>query len=224
MNIIRAFAIAVALFLLSTSMISAQDLSKYRNFSLGAHLADVSKQINETPADVTIIHKTPALIQEMTWWPVPSNVSPSKSEPVEEIRFSFYNGELYRIAATYNNVSTQGLTPEDMVKAISTQYGAATLAVVEANPPASVGYSNMQKPIASWQDSQNSLTLSRSPLSTAFQLVLYSKQLNGQADAAIAEASQQERDDAPQLEAARAKTAADELETERQNNLKTFHP
>jgi hypothetical protein len=224
MNIIRESTISLALFLLSTSVISAQDLSKYRNFSLGAHLADVSKQINETPADVNIIHKTPALIQEMTWWPVPSNASPSKSEPVEEIRFSFYNGELYRIAATYNNVSTQGLTPEDMVKAISAQYGAATLSVAEANPPASVGYSNMQKPIAFWQDSQDSLTLSRSPLSTAFQLVLFSKQLNGQADAAIAEAAKQERDDAPQLEAARAKTAADELETERQNNLKTFRP
>jgi hypothetical protein len=224
MNMIRASAIGLALFLLSTSVSSAQDLSKYRNFSLGTRLADISKQINETPADVTVTHRTPAVIQEMTWWPVPSNASPSKTEPVEEIQFSFYNGELYRIAATYNNVSTQGLTPEDMIKAISAQYGTATLPAVEANPPASVGYSNMQKPVAFWEDSPDSITLSRSTLSTAFQLVILSKQLNGQAKAAIAEAAKQESANAPQLETARAKRAADELEAERQNNLKTFRP
>jgi hypothetical protein len=53
---------------------------------------------------------------------------------------------------------------------------------------------------------------------------MFSKQLNGQAEAAIAAASKQEREDAPQTEIARVKKEADDLETMRQANLKAFRP
>jgi hypothetical protein len=78
--------------------------------------------------------------------------------------------------------------------------------------------------IAHWEDAQNSLTLSRSSLSNSFQLVLYSKQLNGQAEAAIASAVRELREDAPQREIARMKKDADDLETMRQANVKSFQP
>jgi hypothetical protein len=46
MKMIHKLMIAPVLILFSTSVISPQDLSKHRNFSLGMHLAELSKQVN----------------------------------------------------------------------------------------------------------------------------------------------------------------------------------
>jgi hypothetical protein len=223
MKIIQKLAIALSLIFFSTSVSSAQDLSKYRNFSLGMRLADLSKQVNATPDEVVVIHQSPAVIQELTWWPVPSYQSTAPPEPIQEVVFSFYNAALYRIVVTYESSATEGLTAEDMVRAISAKYGAATVPIADPHPPVST-YGSPEVAIAFWQDSQNSLTLSRSPLSNAFELVMFSKQLNAQAEAATAEAIQQDREDAPQKEIARVKKEADDLEAQRQSNLKAFRP
>ena len=45
MKIISRGAIALLMILLSAPLISAQDLSKYRTFSLGTSLAELSKQL-----------------------------------------------------------------------------------------------------------------------------------------------------------------------------------
>jgi hypothetical protein len=224
MKTIHKLVIALALIVLSTSVVSAQDLSKYRTFSLGMRLADVAKQVNATPNSVTVIHKTPAVSQELTWWPTPSAPSSASVDPVQTILFSFYNGELYKIAVTYSGSATQELTPEDLVRAVSAEYGVATMPIALKNPSTNEVYSNTQEAIAFWEDSQDSLALSRSSLSGSFQLVLFSKELNSQAEAASAEAISQEREAAPQMKAARVKKEADALEAVRQANLKAFRP
>jgi hypothetical protein len=225
MKMMRKSTIALALALLSIPVISAQDLSKYRNFSLGTSLADLSKQVNKTPADASVINQSQPLIQNLVWWPLPSSESLARPEPVQEIRFSFFDGALYRIVATYgNNASTQGLTAEDMVGAISAQYGIATRPPAEADPPVQTAYSSAGKTIASWEDSHYSVSLSHSSLSGMFQLDMCAKQLNAQAEAAIAATSEQLREGAPQREVARVKKEADDLETARQANLKAFRP
>jgi hypothetical protein len=230
-NVIRNIVICLAASLLSAPLVCAQDLSKYRDFSLGTSLIELTKQVNGKPTDASVIHQDPALIQELTWWPTKSYQAPASSEAVQSLLFSFYNGELYKIMVTYENSSTQGLTSEDMVRAISTKYGVATVPVVqatvpvvEATPSTLVGYSSTGVSIASWEDSQYSVTLSQIPLSNTFQLVMYSRQLNGQADAAIAEAIKQSREEAPQREIARVKQEAEDLETMRQANVKAFQP
>lgn len=224
MNMIRNIVICLAASLLFVPFAYGQDLSKYRNFSLGTSLIELSKQVNEKPADASVIHQRPALIQELRWWPVQSYQSPAPSEPVQDVLFSFYNGELYRIVASYGNAATQGLTAADMVEAISAKYGVPTRPAAGAKTPAIVAYNSTGDTIAFWEDPQYLLTLSRFPLSATFQLVLSSKQLNGQADVAIAGALKQERDDAPQREIARVKKETDDLETMRQANLKAFRP
>jgi hypothetical protein len=78
--------------------------------------------------------------------------------------------------------------------------------------------------IARWVDAQYSVTLSRASFLNAFRLVVLTKQLKSQAEASVVEAAKQERSDAPQKEIARTKKAADDLETERQANLKVFRP
>jgi hypothetical protein len=223
MKMIHKLTIALTLILFSTSVISAQDLSKYRNFSLGMRLAELSKQLNATPDQVIVVHQTPALIQELTWWPLPAYRSTAPPEPVQQVLFSFYNGALDKMVVTYESSATEGMTAEDMTRAMSVKYGAATLPIPEANPTA-ISYGSPAEPVASWQDSQYLLTLSRSPLSNTFQFVMVSRQLNTQAEEAIAEAVAQDREDAPEKEVARVKKEADDLEAQRQNNLKTFRP
>ena len=223
MKMIRNIGICLVAGLLSVPLLYGQTLSKYRNFSLGTSLIELSKQVNEKAADAIVVHQSPALIQELTWWPLPPYQSAPPPEPVQQVLFSFYNGALYKMVVTYESSATEGLTAEDMTRAMSAKYGVATLPIAEANPTA-ISYGSPAEPVAFWQDSQYLLTLSRSPLSNTFQLVMVSRQLNTQAEAAIAEAVAQDREDAPEKEVARVKKEADDLEAQRQNNLKTFRP
>jgi len=223
MKMKRALAILLAGFLL-TPVMFAQDLSKYRDFSLGMHLADVAKRINETSATAKVVQASPALIQELAWWPMQSYEPSAPSQSVQYIQFSFYNGELYKIAVTYDTTSTKDLTTSDMIDAISAKYGVASRPVVKTTPTDIPEYSNTAEMIASWDGDQYSLILFRSPASNEFQLLMFSKQVNGQAEAAIAAAAKQAVKDAPQIEIARAKQEAEDVETTRQANLKAFRP
>ena len=224
MKTARNILICVATILLCSSLAYAQDLSKYRNFSLGTSLIAISRQVNERPAEANVIHQSPALIQELTWWPMPSYQSSAPVDPVQQILFSFYNGALYKMVVTYDSSTTAGLTAEDMVRAISAKYGAATIPIVAAGSLGNTTYGATETPIAQWENLQYSVILSRTSFLNSFQLVICTKQLNDQAEADSAAAAKQAREDAPQLEIARVKKEADNLETARRNNLKSFRP
>ena len=71
-----------------------------------------------------MIHRRPALIQELAWRPQPLGAS-SQTEPAKEVVFSFYNGELFQIAINYDRYETEGLTTDDFIEAISSTYGTA---------------------------------------------------------------------------------------------------
>ena len=223
MKMMRNIVICVASILLCSSLAYGQDLSKYRNFSLGTSLIAVSKQVNEKPADASVIHQSPAL-RELTWWPFPSYQSSTPVDPVQQVLFSFYNGALYKMAVTYDSSTTEGLTTEDMTRAISAEYGAATIPIVARASLANTTYGATPTPIARWENLQYSVILSRTSSLNGFQLVICTKELNDQAEAASVAAAKQEREDAPQMEIARAKKEADDLEMARQNNLKSFRP
>jgi hypothetical protein len=223
-KMMRNTLICLAASLLSVSAICAQDLSKYRNFSLGTSVASISKQVDARPEELRVTHQSPVLIQELTWWPIGSSNPAARSEAVQQIRFSFCNRQLYKIIVTYDETATKGLTAEDMVQAISARYGAATRPAADTNVSAPLSYSSDDTQIALWQDSRYSVALSRPQLSQSFQLVILSKELQTQADAAIAEAVAQEREEAPQRETARVKKEADDLQTLREANLKVFRP
>ena len=209
--------------LLSTPQLHAQDLSRYRNFSFGMTVADISKQIDQKPANAAVLHERPALIQELTWWPPLSYSSARPAEPVDQILFSFYNGALYRMLVTYEDSATKGLTDEDMIRVVSTKYGAATRPVAVVNFPTNPSYKATEKVIARWEDPQYSLNLFRSSGNT-FAIVMFTKQLDAQAGVSIAESVKLEQEEAPQKQAARAKKDAEDLEVERQKNLKTLRP
>jgi hypothetical protein len=240
MKIMRKSAISLALVLFSTPMISGQDLSKYRTFSLGTSLAELSKQVGPYSHSTTLIHQRPAVIQELTFWPLNSSFS-VRVDPVSQILFSFYNGELYRIVVTYEQDATAGLTEDDMVQAMSVRYGTATRAATEVNffPtnyldgstdkvilffPTSDPYRSADRVIARWEDSQNSVSLLRSSNLTSFQLAVFSKRLDAQAEAVTIESVNLAKQEILQKEIDRQKKEGDDLDIARQKNMKTFRP
>jgi len=213
----------IALFL-TAPLLRAQDLSKYRHFTLGMSLTRVLERTDQKMADVKPIHGRPAVVQELNWWPpnVPGNSF--QSDSVEQILFSFYNGELYKISVTYDQSSTEGLTAEDMVKSISAKYGPPTYVALAIDSATNDRYDVTQKPVASWADAQYSFNLVRSSFSDHLGLIIYSRRVNAEAELAIVEAVKLDAQEGPQREAERQKKQTDDLEAARQKNRKIFHP
>ena len=217
-------SILCGVLLLMVSMLRAQDFSKYRNFSLGTNLAAVLKHTDQRLVDVKATHDGSLLSQELTWHPANGIGVSYRSESVDELVFSFYKGELYKMLVTYERASTEGLTADDMVKSISAKYGPATTVALEIDSAGNEQYEVRQKPVASWEDSQYSFNLVRSSFSNAFELVIYTKRVNAEADAALAQAVKVDLQEAPQKAVEREKKEADDREVMRQRNQKSFRP
>jgi len=78
---------------------SGVDLSKYRDFQLGANLPAIAKPKGGSITAAKTIHRRPALIQELQWRPQPEGLQ-ARSE--KDVVFSFHDGELYRITVNYD--------------------------------------------------------------------------------------------------------------------------
>jgi hypothetical protein len=224
MKIMRCLVVFVAMALFSAPAIHGQDLSKYRTFSFGATLPDLAKQVDAKPADATVVHEHPALIEELTWRPTQPLNATLRAEPVQKVLFSFYNGTLYRMLVTYDIPATKGLTDEDMIKVVSAQYGPATRPVADVSFPTEPSYRKTERVIARWEDSQYSFNLLRSYWSNAFEIVMFAKQMDAQAGISIAESVKLEQQQAPQKQAAQVAKEANDLERERQKNIETLRP
>jgi len=224
MKTMRSSILCLIVLLLAAPLLRGQDLSKYRHFTFGMSLTRVLERTDQKMADAKVLHGRPALIQELTWWPPNLPGTSLRSDTVEQILLSFYNAELYKIYVTYDRTSTEGLTAEDMVKSISAKYGPATSVKSEVDSATNERYDMKQKPVATWEDSQYSLNLIRSSFSGSFELLIYSKRLNAEAEVALAEAVKLEKLEEPQREAERQKKQMDDLEVARQKNQKIFRP
>jgi hypothetical protein len=141
--------------------------------------------------------------------------------------FSCYNGELFQIAINYDRYETEGMTTNDFIEAISSNYGAAAKpasAVKEA--PAS--YVDQEEILAEWQDPEYRFDLIRSRYGPSFQLVGVFKKLEAAVQAATQEAKRLDVLEAPQRDAERAvrEEAAerDKLDKARLVNKPKFRP
>jgi hypothetical protein len=224
MNMIRSSVISLSLVLLATPVISGQDLSRYRKFVLGTSLAAISKQVGKDESLATLISQSPALIQRMTYWQADTSDNSGRMEPISHITLDFYNGALYRIVVVYDEKAVEGLTEEDMVKAISARYGNGVRLYPEIDFPNHDVYSSPEKVIAQWDDGENSVTFFHSSGLESFGLAVFSKWVNAQAEAAIVESAKLAKEQAPQKEIARQIKEVDDLDIARQNNIKSFRP
>ena len=224
MKTLHSSILCLVALLLLTPLLRAQDLSKYRHFTVGMRLTKLLERTDQKMTDVKMIHGRPALIQQLTWWPPNVPGTSLRPDSVEQILFSFCNGELYKISVTYDRPSTEGLTEADMVKSISAKYGPATIVAPEIDSATSDRYNSKQKPVASWEDAQYSFSLVRSSFGDALGLVAFSKRVNAQAELAIVEALKLDEQEGPKRDAERQKKQMDDLEMVRQKNQKSFRP
>jgi hypothetical protein len=221
-------------FLLPAAPVSAplsytRDLSRYREFQFGMDLLAVAKQADVEPSEARVVHQRPALIQELEWRPQRALGPSSEADPVKEVLFSFYNGELFRVLVNYDQSKTEGLTDEDMVEAISAQYGIATKPTAKIILFSSFHiYNDSEKVIARWEDTQYSFNLFRSSYQPTFGLLVFSKRLDRSAVAAIAEAIRLDDQEAPQREIERQRKQEEESraaqEKARPANKGNFRP
>jgi hypothetical protein len=223
MKTLRCSTLCFVVLLFLVPSLMGQDLSKYRDFTLGMGLTKLLERTDQKMTDVNTTLSRPALIQELSWWPPKGSRTSVQSDSVERVLFSFYNGELYKISVTYDRLSTEGLTEEDMVRSISVKYGHATIAAPELDPAANDRYDS-QKPVASWEDAQYSLRLVRSSFNDVLGLVAFSKRVNADAEAATAEGVELDQQEGPKREAERQKKQMDDLQVKRERNQRSFRP
>ena len=195
---VRIFAMSIAWLAISSSVISAQDLSKYRDFQLGMSVAAVAQQ-SGIPSDARVLHQRPELIQELMWQP-PRSLGPSPAgDSVRKVLFSFYNGQLFRIVINYDWDKTEGLTVEDMVEALSAAYGPPMLPTLPATPILALSkvYADSDRIMAHWEDAQSSVDLFHPSYASTFGLVVLSKRLDALAQSASVESIRLDTQDAP---------------------------
>jgi hypothetical protein len=232
MKVVRALAVLVCGALLSNGPVNAQDFSRYRFFRLGSSLSTVAQAANMGPSDARVLHQRPALIQELDWRPQYQWPSTRIAmDPVLDVALTFYNDQLFRIAITYDQSRTDGMTNADVIEAVSATYG---LAAVPVTPDATVHSSQSSRneaiTVARWANGDRTLTLSRSVFPMVFRLVMMSTILNDLAEAAVAETliSSDDADEALQREAdRRRKELADAIADQdraRRRNKAAFHP
>lgn len=195
---VRRVALLVFLMALSASLIRAQDLSSYRDFTFGMNLGAVAKQAGMNVAEAKTLHQRPALIQEL-WWQRSFGGSSPQTDPVREVVFSFCDGALFRMVINYDRHRTEGLTDEDMIEAISAKYGIAArpVATIVLFSTSQV-YNDNEKVIARWEDPQYSYSLYRSSNQPDFGMLVFSKRLDALAQTAIATSIRLDNQAAPQ--------------------------
>jgi hypothetical protein len=195
------------------------------------NLPAVAKQAEVKQSDARAVYQRPAVIEELEWRPQSFlRTSPLlQGDPVKDVLFSFYNGELFRMVVNYDPDKTQGLTNDDMVSAISATYGTASRPAAKTIRFSSAqGYSETEKVMARWEDSQYSFNLFRSSYQPKFGMVVFSKRLDALARLAVVEAVRRDEQEGPQREVDRLKKEAQEThateEKARLANKANFHP
>ncbi len=215
---IAQLAMAAILPALMSPLLSAGPLDGYRGFQLGMSLSQAAEDAGMKTTDAKSVYQRPALIQLLDFRPSQFQSSEMKADPVSQISLTFYNGELARIAVLYDRYKVDGMTPEDMVEALSATYGTAS------RPAAEIAYHSYYAEaapvLARWEDAQSSYNLIRLDDRSSFALVLFSKRLDALAQPAIIEGARLDAVDAPRKEAERArKLAADAQEAQEKTRL-----
>lgn len=198
---LRAVAVASLGFVLGGQPAVAQAPFSYREYALEASVASVVTISAARESDARTLHERPARIQELEWR-VPYGRSGSPlADPVRDIRFSFFNDQLYQVVVTYERDRTEGLTNEDLIESLSAIYGTPLL-LTRATSRAAIqpGMPGDAAVVAQWEDAAGLLTLALGGYPPQYQLVLVSKALHAQARAAITEAVRLDAREAPERE------------------------
>jgi len=210
----RAFGVAVLGLALSAPTLRGQTAAQYRDFQLGSDLATVAALTGVPASDAKIIHAGPAMLQELQWRR-PYAGTEAAVDPVEQIAFSFYNDQLFRLVIDYGRDRTEGMTDADMVEAISTMYGATAKPPSKSTrAPLAGADEELGTRVAGWGDDEHTAVLYKSSAgmygASSFRMMVSSVRLNALARTAKARAARLDEREAPQRERAREKKEADD--------------
>lgn len=196
----RAVALtALLLVLAGVRLAAAEDLSRYRAYTLGSSLASVASASGANTADVKTLHERPGLIQELEWR-APYTDAAEPADPVHNIVFSFDDDKLYQITVMYDRDRMAGLTDQDVVDGMIGTYGAPVRAAPGNRGAKTTDMATDTTVLARWTDAANRVTLSRDVDWRRFQLVLLSRTLEAHARGAITESVRLNLKEAPQRE------------------------
>jgi hypothetical protein len=208
-----------------------EGLSQYRNFELGSDLASVSALAGVASSEAKTIHRRPAALQDLEWRPsrwIAGSTSDS-TDPVEQILFSFYNDQLFRVVVDYGHARTEGMTDADMIEAISGAYGTPLTRTLRAGRAASRLEAESGSPVARWGDTEHAVVLYHtSSYGAAFRLIVTETRLDDLARKAETLARRLDDQEAPRREIARQKKESDDgraaAEKARTENKGVFQP
>jgi hypothetical protein len=224
----RVLALSIVWVVMSSSVVAAQDLSRYRDFHLGMSVDAVAQQAGIAP-DARVTHQRPELIQELVWelQSASAHDSSPRGDSLRKVLFSFYDGQLFRIVVNYDWDRTEGLTVEDMVNALSVVYGPPLLPATDITGSLSRGRTAGDTIVAQWGDAQYSINLFRPSHASTFGLAVFAKRLDALARAASIETIRPEEQRAQRAIERRQKQKDEDLAREervRQVNKVTFRP
>jgi hypothetical protein len=227
----RTLAICAVGFLLLTHGVDGQDRARYRDFELGSNLASVAGLTGVALSQAKTIHQRPAVLQDLEWrlstWIAGSTVA--STDPVEQIVFSFYNDQLFRIVVDYEHDRTEGMTDADMIDAVAAVYGVPVKRTIAPVRLASRIEAESGTQVARWADAAHSVALFRtSSYRGAFRLIVTESALDALAQKATLQAVRLDDQEAPRREVARLKKEQDDgraaAEKARNANKKVFRP
>jgi hypothetical protein len=206
----RLAALSLIGCMLSASPAHGQGAGHYRDFQLGDNLASVSASTGVARSEAQIVHQRPAILQELQWRRPYLVDGVATADPVQQIAFSFYNDQLFRLVIDYDRDRTEGLTDVDMVDAISAIYGPPVKLTPKTNPVV-IGYIQQQSGtrVAGWSSADYTAVLYRSSYASGFRMIVTSVRLGALARAAETQALRLDERDAPRRERARQKEEAD---------------
>jgi hypothetical protein len=224
----RRLAIVACAIVCLTREVNGQGLSHYRNFALGSNVASVAALANVDPAEAKTLHERPAVLQDLQWrpsrWVAGSSVS--SVDPVEQILFSFYNDQLFRLVVDYGHDRTEGMTGADMIEGISSVYGAPLPRSSRVGgPAASQLETESGSVVARWSDTQHRVVLYQtSSYAAAYRLIVADVRLDGLARKADTQAGRLDDQEAPAREIARQKKERDAAAKAGAANKSVFRP
>ena len=220
--------VSAACIVLAVSTVSSAELSRYREFELGASVATVTA-VTQNAARVMIVHSRPALLQQLEWRPRYMAGAPQADrDSIGEVVFSFVDDQLFQISIAYAQDRTSGLTDQDMVGSLTAVYGAPSSPSPRTRTTSSLVALDAPVVIAEWRHAETTVVLQRKEYSDSFFLVITSLPLDTIARKAQATAVAMDQREAPAREAALLKKRADDekvaAETTRSANKKAFRP
>lgn len=210
MTAVRVLGIGLLGVLVVSSAAQGQTAAKYRDFQLGASLSSVAALTGVAASAARTVHARPAVLQELQWRRPYALSGEQAVDPVQQIAFSFYNDQLFRLVVDYDRERTQGLTDADMIEAISTLYGPPVKAAAILGSSLSAIEEDAGTRVARWSSVDYTVTLYRSAYAPGFKLIVASVPLTALARRAEEQAQRLDEREAPQRERAREQKEADD--------------